>query len=246
MGLPVSVLLRGDGARDAPAAAAVQAVHDELRDVEAVFSTWRPDSEVSRLNRGDLSLNRCSPDVRTVARLCERARDETAGCFDAQRPEGGWDPSGLVKGWAVERAARHLADLPLDWCLNAGGDVLVSAPSGEPFGVGVVDAHDQSACVCVLRLTSGAVATSGTAARGSHLWDPRHGGPAGAFASVTVAGSSLLEVDVLATAVFVAGDLALLRGREVSGLGIRPDGRQEATGNWSGQSLKFTAAAADT
>ena len=246
MGLPVSVLLRGPSARGLEAASAVQAVYEELRNVDAVFSTWRHDSEVSRLSRGEVAVGDCSDDVRLVAARCEQARTDTAGLFDAARPEGGWDPSGLVKGWAVERASRHLAGLPLDWCLNAGGDVLVQAPSGEAFGIGIADPRDPTGVLALLHLTSGAVATSGTAARGAHLWDPRTGKPALSVSSVTVSGPTLLEADVLATSAFVAGDLALLADRPLlSGLLVHPDGRTEATSSWSGQPLKVPAVSAE-
>lgn len=246
MGLPVSVLLRGHGAREDAGALAVARVYDELREVDALFSTWRVGSEVSRLGRGELSLAACSPDVRAVAQLCDRACTDTGGLFDARRPDGGWDPSGLVKGWAVERASRHLEALPLDWCLNAGGDVLVRSLSGEPFGVGIADPRDPSGVVAVLRLTAGAVATSGTAARGAHLWDPRTGAAAGGLASLTVTGPSLLEADVLATAAFVAGSLGVLADRPgFAGLAVHPDGRQEPSENWSGSPLKFPSQPAE-
>lgn len=247
MGLPVSVLLRGATARDGGPEAAVRRVYDELRVADAVFSTWRPDSEVSRLNRGELALADCRSEVREVDRMCQWARDATDGLFDADAPDGHWDPSGLVKGWAVERAARHLASLALDWCLNAGGDVLVSAPSGEPFGIGIADPHDRTGVVAVVRLVAGAVATSGTAARGDHLWHPQTGRAATGLASVTVAGASLTDVDVLATAAFVDGGLGLLGCRpDTSGFAVHPDGRQEATANWAGQALKVSALPADS
>jgi thiamine biosynthesis lipoprotein len=207
MGLPVSVLARGPGAQGVLAAGAVARVMAELRAVDRRFSLYLADSELSRLNRGELDLPGCHPEVREVARLCAEATSLTGGWFEPRTPTGIWDPSGLVKGWAVERAAQHLAAVPgLDWCLNAGGDVAVLTPSGEPFGVGVQDPRDPQAVLTVLATTTGAVATSGTAARGAHLYDPLTGRPASApFLSVTVAGPSLRIADVLATAAFVAG-----------------------------------------
>ena len=242
MGLPVSVLLRGPGARDTRHAPTVQRVYDELRAVEAVFSTWRVDSQVSRLNSGELDLAGCSPDVREVAGLCEQARQDTGGCFDSRRPGGGWDPSGLVKGWAVERACRHLAELSLDWCVNAGGDVLVASPSGESFGVAVADPRDPTAVLTVVPVVTGAVATSGTAARGAHLWDPRTGRAATGLASVTVLGSSLTQADVQATAAFVGG-LGVLTG--VAALAVHLDGSLEVTADWPAGALKFAARPAE-
>lgn len=208
MGMPISVLARGGGAGSAEAEAAVRRVLTELTEVDATFSLYREDSEVSRLARGEVELARCSPDVREVLARCTWARELTGGLFDAVTPEGTWDPSGLVKGWAAERASRQLAGTPdVDWCLNAGGDVVVVSASGEPFVVGIQDPRDRERVAATISRTTGAVATSGTAARGTHLYDPRTGtATASRWLSVTVMGPSLETADVLATAAFVAGD----------------------------------------
>ena len=129
-----------------------------------------------------------------------------------------FDPTGLVKGWAVQRAADHLgAGLGCDVAVNAGGDVAAhrgtaGAPGSRPRsrgGSAIEDPADPTRVLAVLPLVSGGVATSGTAHRGRHLTDPRTGRPATALASVTVTGPSLLWADVLATAAFVAGEGAL-------------------------------------
>lgn len=238
MGLPVSVLARGAASQDEPAAAAVRAVYAELRDVDAMFSPYRDDSQVSRHARGELPLDACDPLVQEVARRCEAVRELTAGLFDATRPDGRWDPSGLVKGWAVERASRHLAAVAdLDWCLNAGGDVAVICPSGEPFRVGIQDPLDAGRVAAVVPSTGAAVATSGTAARGDHLYDPRTGEPSRGSASLTVVGPSLETADVLATAAFVAGAEAFAVVGRVPGyaaLRIDRDGSQAHTDDWPG------------
>lgn len=234
MGLPVSVLVRGTDL--AGAEEAVQAVYAELRWVDEVFSPYKEGSEVSRVARGELALSEAHPLLQDVAARCERAREATGGLFDATRPDGRWDPSGLVKGWAVERAARHLAAVTgLDWCLNAGGDVAVLSPSGEPFRVGIEDPLDRTRMAAVVARTGGAVATSGTAARGAHLYDPRTGSPATGLASLTVVGASLERADVLATAAFVSGGLGLVEANEgYEALAIDPAGTQRATDGWPG------------
>jgi thiamine biosynthesis lipoprotein len=237
MGMPVSLLARGPGAGSAEADAVAQRVYAELREVDARFSTYQEGSEVSRVGRGELALADSHPDVREVARRCDAAKERTGGLFDAHRPDGGWDPSGLVKGWAVERAARHLTGGALDWCLNAGGDVVAVCPSGEPFAVGVQDPHDDSRLVAVVPLATGGVATSGTAARGAHLYDPR-GGDVDGLASVTVTGPSLETADVLATAAFVAGSGALdLVAAEpgYSALVVTREGTRRSGRGWPGR-----------
>jgi FAD:protein FMN transferase len=218
----------------------VHAVFSELVAVDAVFSLYRSDSVVSRLQRGEIGWDDCPSDVRDVAARCDRARVMTGGLFDATRPDGTWDPSGLVKGWATERAARHLAEIAVDWCLNAGGDVLVLSPTGESFTVGVQDPRDDHRVAATVPCSAGAVATSGTAARGAHLYDPRNGSVAATgWLSITVLGPSLETADVLATAAFVAGDgwretVDLVDG--CAGLGIDADGALHRTPTWPPES----------
>jgi thiamine biosynthesis lipoprotein len=237
MGLPISVLARGEGAESARADVVVGEVFAELVEVDRVFSAYKPDSAVSRLARGEVGWDDVDPIVREVRERCVEARDLTSGFFDADLPGGGWDPSGLVKGWAVERAGDRLREVPeLDWCLNAGGDVLVLCPSNRPFTVGIQDPRDPGRVIAGLDRADGAVATSGTAARGAHLYDPRSGSAVSTrWLSVSVTGPSLEYADVLATAAFVAGEewpavLAAHPGYE--GLGILADGKVFATSGW--------------
>jgi thiamine biosynthesis lipoprotein len=223
MGLPVSLLARG-----ADLDVQVGPFYDELRWVDAVFSPYQEGSEVSRVARGELALADAHPLVQHVAARCEEERERTGGLFDATRPDGRWDPSGFVKGWAVERAARLLPSGP-DWCVNAGGDVVVRCPSGEPFRVGVEDPRDRSRVVAVVPLAAGGLATRGTAARGEHLYDPRTGTAATALASLTVVAPTLETADVLATAAFVDGGLRLVVEAGCEGLAVRTDGAQATT-----------------
>ncbi|MCW2601436.1 MAG: ApbE family protein [Frankiales bacterium] len=229
MGMPISLLARGPDARDDRVHLAVQQVYADLRDADATFSPYRPDSEVSRLAQGEVF--EWSDELREVMQLCDEAEKLTRGAFNARTPDGVWDPSGLVKSWAAERATRHLEGLRVDWCLNAGGDVVVGCPSGEPFRVGIQDPHDPAGIVAVIERSSGGVATSGTAARGAHLYDPASGAAAGGYASVTVAGPSLRVADVLATAAFVRDLTVLSSGYEA--LVVHLDGSQSTTPGWT-------------
>jgi thiamine biosynthesis lipoprotein len=211
----------------------VHAVFADLRAADRVFSTYRVDSEVSLLRRGVLPRELAGHEVREVLGLCAQARQLTGGLFDADLPQPDGrrllDPSGLVKGWAVERAARALDALDgLDWLVNAGGDVLGRATCGPAWQVAVEDPRDRARALCVVPLRSGAVATSGTAARGRHILDPRTGEPAAEqLLSATVLGPSLTWADVLATAAFVEGPGALDRVADLAGyeaLLVLPDG----------------------
>jgi len=211
MGMPVSIHLRGPGVRAAATEARVQAVYAELRAIDALFSPYRPDSDVSRIDRGELTVGTAHPLVGEVATLCDTARALTGGAFDAWRPGAGgrirFDPTGLVKGWAVQRAADHLAaGLDCDVSVNAGGDIAVRpGRPARPWRIGIEDPRDLAQVIAVVPIVAGGVATSGTAHRGSHLVDPRSGRAVGEVLSVTVVGSSLLWADALATAAFVLG-----------------------------------------
>lgn len=238
MGLPVSVTARGPGARGDQADQVVQAMYTDLRHADRVFSTYRADSEISLIRRRAMPLELASPRVREVVNLCEHAKAFTGGRFDAELPQPDGerllDPSGLVKGWAVERAARALDVVAgVDWLINAGGDVLVRANYGPAWQIAVEDPRDRTRILCVLSMRHGAVATSGTAARGRHIIDPRTGRPASDhLLSATIVGPSLMWADVLATATFVEGPSAAFRVADIDAyeaLLVLPDGRLTST-----------------
>lgn len=242
MGLPVSVTVRGPAARGDRPDRVVRALFAELRRADEVFSTYRATSEVSLVRRGLLPRELASPVLVEVLDLCAQARTLTGGFFDAElpRPDGRrlLDPSGLVKGWAVERAARGLDALDgHDWIVNAGGDILGHAEHGPAWRVAVEDPRDRARVLRVLPLRHGAVATSGTAARGRHLTDPRTGrAVADHLLSATVVGPSLTWADVLATAAFVEGPPALARVDRLESYEavlVLPDGRLAGTRGWS-------------
>ena len=207
MGMPMSVALRGRHADDDRGRAAWAATLAALRDADRVFSTYRHDSVISRLGRGELGLADCPPEVAEVLTIGETARQASGGAFAVDRG-GVLDPSGVVKGWAAERAAAHLAALPdTDFCLSAGGDIVGRTldPADPPWRIGIEDPHDVSHVIGVVPLHTGAVATSGASRRGAHIVDARTGRPAVGLASVTVVGHSLTAADVDATIAFALG-----------------------------------------
>ena len=229
MGMPISVHLRGAGVRSDPVVPQVVAeVFEQLRAVDRLFSTYRPDSQVSRIRRGELTPDHWHPWVHEVVGLCEQARRRTDGYFDAWLPTG-FDPSGLVKGWAVERAAALLAELNgCDSCLNAGGDIVTSvcSPNSPAWRVGIEDPRDRTRILAVQEIRTGAVATSGSAARGAHIIDPHTGDRPDELLAVTVTGPTLLWADIYATAGFAHGGdvVSWLRARapDYRALGVGP------------------------
>jgi thiamine biosynthesis lipoprotein len=188
----------------------LEAMWDELRRADSIFSTYKDDSEVSRLNRGELTLEDAHPDVREVLARCEELRVITDGYFDAGRVlEHGVDPSGLVKGWAVDRAGEVLeAGGARNYSLNAGGDIrLRGAPLPEAvWRVGIQHPRVRDKIAAVVEGTDVAVATSGAYARGEHVLDPHTGRPPEGVLSVTIVGPELATADAYATAAFAMGE----------------------------------------
>jgi FAD:protein FMN transferase len=169
MGMPVSVHLRG--VMLSPwRPAFLGEVFADLHRIDMLFSTYRPDSQNSRLATGELTVAECDPLIGEVLELCEQARAMTGGAFDPllPAPGGGYllDPSGLVKGWAVERAARRIGEcIDGDYYINAGGDIALDSRSGVAWWIGVEDPRPGGGLLGVPPLTGGGVATSGTARR---------------------------------------------------------------------------------
>ncbi|MES4890552.1 FAD:protein FMN transferase [Streptomyces sp. NPDC096012] len=213
MGTVFSFDVRG-GETGAVRAALTTAVAG-LHRADALFSTYREDSEVSRLARGELTVARCAPEVAEVLELAAEAERLSGGWFSA-RYRGSLDPTGIVKGWAAERAARLLAavDGVRGVSVNGGGDVqMLGAPEPRrPWRVGVADPLRTGGLAAVVSSAGAAelsVATSGTAERGAHIVDPRTGRSAVTdLVSVTVVGPRLTWVDCWATAAFAMGSRA--------------------------------------
>ncbi|WP_043263025.1 FAD:protein FMN transferase [Streptomyces sp. CT34] len=200
-----------------------------LHHVDEVFSTYRTDSPGSRLARGEIGLDECPAEVREVLDLCEWVGQTTGGWLGTTA-NGSLDPTGLVKGWAVERAARILrAAGAQSSCVNGGGDLQLcgEAAPGVPWRVGIAHPLRPGDLCTVVTGRDLAVATSGTAERGAHILDPHTGTPTTRLASVTVVGPHLTTTDAYATAAFAMGPAARdwlegLDGHE--GFAVTPDG----------------------
>ena len=204
MGIPMSIDIRDD----VDAAAAADGAFAVLREADARFSTYLPDSEVSRTNAAGGAAARPSSDFREVVALGEAVARASGGAFRIRRPDGTWDLDGVVKGWAAARAARVLDAAGIrDYCLNAGGDVVVSGSPGDgrPWGVGIRSPQVPVDMLAVLAVTGAGVATSGLYERGPHIVDGRDCSIPTGLLSATVVADDLATADVLATAVFALG-----------------------------------------
>jgi FAD:protein FMN transferase len=220
MGMPVVVESRDGGIPDE--------VFDWLHRVDETFSTYKHGSEISRLRCGELDETDASDDVRWVLRRCRELRDETAGYFDIDAV--GLDPSGYVKGWAVERAAAILDEAgSSEYAINAGGDIRTRGR----WRIGIQHPLESQAVAKVVEADDVAIATSGAYERGEHVRDPHTGAAPAGILSVTVTGPDLGTADAYATAAYAMGSrraidwTARLRGYEA--LTILADGRVLST-----------------
>lgn len=178
-----------------------------LHDADSIFSTYKEESAVSRLRRGELSVAQCPRDVHEVLRLCEVAKSLTQGWFDPWSLPGGVDPTGYVKGWAAQRALDVLRRSAVRGALvNAAGDTAsFGGPQRDaPFRIGIVDPRARKRLAWIVE-SPGAVATSGSYEHGEHLIDPQSTQPVSRVGSATVTGPDLGLADALATALAVAG-----------------------------------------
>jgi thiamine biosynthesis lipoprotein len=182
------------------------AVADVFERYERVFSLYRPESELSRVNASRKPSVVVSPLFAGVLERALAAAEETCELVEPtlagrraevrleglvlRRPPGvALDLNGVVKAIAVDEAAR-LVD---EGFVSVGGDLAVrgAVDVGLPGGgaVGVL---------------SGGLATSGRGRRPEHLIDPRTGRPSTSrWQAVTVAGETCLAADVAAKAAFL-------------------------------------------
>lgn len=237
MGTVASLHLYCEPERLDAAEAAADAVAASLAWAEAVFSVFRPDSQIGEVNRGLRSLFDCDREVTDVLDACTWLEHASGGAFSAHGSAGTIDPTGFVKGWAAERASAALLDAGFTrWCLNVGGDAIVHAdPATDPaWRIGLVDPFDRTKVRASIDLHCGALATSGTTERGLHLLDPRTGTPATHWVSLTVIGSSLTWADAFATtacALGAAGPAWVAQFEDYEVIAISADGTIERRTN---------------
>jgi len=229
MGMPATVEIVG--------AASVNDMEDVFAlfaRVDAIFSTYRSESEMNEINRGERARKEWSADMREVLALAEKTKSETGGYFDIRKPDGTLDPAGIVKGWAILKAARLLeARGHKNFFVDAGSDVEVRGKNAEglPWSVGIRNPFNGAEIVKVVKLADCGIATSGVAERGEHIWNPLAPGkaPEGVM-SISVIGPNVLEADRFATAAFAMGRKGISLIEKLPGLeGYMIDTEKRAT-----------------
>jgi FAD:protein FMN transferase len=209
MGMPVTVDVRDEDLDES----VLEQMFDSLRFADATFSTYKEDSEISRMNRRELAVAAAHPDVREVLDRCEALRIETDGYFDMRAATAeAIDPSGLVKGWAVDRAASILDEAGIqNYAVNVAGDVRLRgrAVPDPCWSVGIQHPLESGSIAAVVEANDLAVATSGAYARGDHVIDPHTRRPPVGVLSVTITGPELATADAYATAAFAMGETGI-------------------------------------
>lgn len=205
MGMPAAIELVGADSREP---------HDRIfalwDAIDVRFSTYKPESETSRINRGEINERDYSPEMQEIIALTEKTKRETNGYFDARPHDGSFDPSGVVKGWALREAAHRAEELGFDsFYVEIGGDIQTRGKdaAGRDWTIGIRNPFNYDEIVKVLCPRGAGIATSGNAARGAHIYNPHDSKVAPAeLASITVLGPDIFEADRFATAAFAMGE----------------------------------------
>jgi thiamine biosynthesis lipoprotein len=228
MGMPITVDIAG-----ASGATLVEAVFDYFEHIDRRFSTYRTDSEISAINRGDLPIRDWSAEMMEVMALAAQTKSQTDGYFDIRKPDGSLDPSGIVKGWAIRNAAGIVRQAGVgDFFIEAGGDIQSCGrnASGLDWSVGIRNPFNAEEIIKIVYPRGHGVATSGTYVRGQHIYNPLGADPITEIVSLTVIGSDVFEADRFATAAFAMGREGIFFLEQAPGLeGYVVDSNSRAT-----------------
>ena len=208
MGMPIAVEIVGDGSQEV-----LEMIFAHFAHIDEVFSPYKPESAVSRINRGELTLAAASDEVQYIYNAAEKTRKETGGAFNHRHKDGTIDPSGIVKGWAIQQAAKLLrARNSINFCIDAGGDIQTSGSNSDdtPWSVGIRHPFETNKIAKIVYPKGRGVATSGTYLRGRHIYDPSTGMAVDTpYVSLSVIGPDVYDADRFATAAFAMGERGL-------------------------------------
>jgi len=232
MGMPVTIQCPDDTNPEA-----IEIVFDFLKAVDAKYSPYMNTSDVAKINRGELDDQDYDDELRTILNIAEQTKRETNGFFDVWHNDV-FDPSGIVKGWAIARAAQKMHDYTEDFYLEIAGDIQVSgaSASGEDWKIGIRNPFDRTQNISVVTLHNKGIATSGTAIRGQHIYNPKSQTAIDdSLASLSVIATDILDADRIATAAFAMGTAGIqyieqLKGYE--GYAVTKDRTVTMTSNW--------------
>lgn len=239
MGMPITVEILDANATEAD----IESVFAYFRFIDETFSTYKEESEISKINRGELAEEDYSDAMQTILALSEQTRQETRSYFDIEH-DSLLDPSGIVKGWAIFQAAQRLKEAEfVNFYIDAGGDIQVAGTKhGNPWRVGIRNPFNRNENVKVLALTDKGIATSGTAIRGQHIYNPHQPRqPIQDIVSLSVIGPNVYEADRFATAAFAMGKRGIYFIEQLAGFEgymIDTSARATSTSGFEGYVLK--------
>lgn len=202
MGMPVTIMWHDTAVQQSD----IENVFNFFKEVDKNYSPYIETSEVSRINKKELAVENYSPELQEILELAETTKKQTNGYFDVWH-QGDFDPSGIVKGWAIQKAAERLLAYTDDFYVEAGGDIQVlgKAETGELWKVGVRNPFNRAENIAIVGLDNAAIATSGTAIRGSHIYNPVDEHIDETIVSLSVINKRIVDADRMATAAFAMG-----------------------------------------
>jgi FAD:protein FMN transferase len=220
MGMPIRIVI----ARDEVDEGIFTEAFTRLEEIDERFSTYKETSEISRINRGEVLEGQWSADMKDVFALAEKTKKETDGFFDIRTPEGTIDPSGVVKGWAIQTVFGSLLTKgEVNILVDIAGDVATHGvnENGEDWAIGIKNPFNTEEIVKIVYPKGRGVATSGQYERGAHIYNPISKEEASStLESVTVVAPTILEADLLATATFAMGEQGLTYVQKISGVEV--------------------------
>ncbi len=170
------------------------------------YSPYKETSLVAKINRQELDTSDYDDELQEIEAWAEQAKQETHGYFNVWH-KGAYDPSGIVKGWAIDKVARMMSQSTNDFYIDAGGDIQTNGrrKDGQAWRIGIRNPFNRDENIAVLGLSGQAVATSGTAIRGQHIYNPLADGPIKSNLSLSVIAPNIIDADRMATAAFAMG-----------------------------------------
>jgi thiamine biosynthesis lipoprotein len=218
MGMHVTVEIRDAfGSENKTPEQGCNLVFDYLTYIDETFSTYKDSSEISKINRGEISESEYSSDMTEIMRLAQLTNEQTQGYFNINQPSGGIDPSGVVKGWAIWQASLILQTAGFNYFyIDVGGDIQTSVPEEnfeapvQNWRAGIRNPFNVEEIVKVVELSNQGMATSGSYERGQHIYNPlQPDEQLNDVVSITVLGPNIYEADRFATAAFAMGRVGI-------------------------------------
>ncbi|KRK98508.1 thiamine biosynthesis membrane-associated lipoprotein [Secundilactobacillus odoratitofui DSM 19909 = JCM 15043] len=188
---------------------AISRTHAFLQQIDRDFSPFKANSLVTLYQHGGLKPTQFTEQFQEVYGLATLATELTNGAFSAHY-NGHYDPTGLVKGWAIQRAfEKYLKPLlELDRieaiALNGAGDIQMGVADGSDYQwhVGIEDPADPQQLLQEITIQTGAMATSGFSKRGQHI---KLSTDTPSIVQATIIASELIEADIMATTAIAMG-----------------------------------------